>query len=65
MIIAYNTRPFARYIDPGNVRYVMVAFLDTILAITLLAPLKAFLRHVGVIKSSDIKVRGGTIESAE
>lgn len=36
-------------------RYCMIGFLSTILAITLLAPLKAFFRHVGVFMRSDVK----------
>jgi hypothetical protein len=45
IIIAYNTRPFVRYVDPGNIRYWMLGFLSTIFAITLIAPMKASVRH--------------------
>lgn len=48
MIIAYNTRNYVKRIDPGNMRYCMIAFLSTILAITLLGPIKAFFRHMGI-----------------
>lgn len=67
MIIAYNTRSFARNIDPGYMRHCMIGFLSVILAITLLAPLKAFFRHVGVFMRplSDVKVEKETSKTAE
>lgn len=58
MIIAYNTRKFARNIDLGYMRHCMIGFLSVILAITLLAPLKAFFRHVGIIMRSSKDVKG-------
>lgn len=59
MIIAYNTRNFTRRMDPGNMRYCMIGFLCTILTITLIGPLKACFRYLGVmLKSppSEIKI---------
>lgn len=52
MIIAFNTRPFVRYVDPGNMRYWMLGFLCTILAITLLGPLKACFRYTSAMFAS-------------
>jgi Eukaryotic cytochrome b561 len=49
IIIAYNTRNFVRYVDPGNMRYFMLGFLSTILVITLLGPLKSFLRNFKIL----------------
>lgn len=57
MIIAYNTRKWARNIDPGYMRHCMIGFLSVILAITLLAPLKAFFRHVSSIKNSSSNIK--------
>lgn len=67
MIIAYNTRKFARNIDPGNMRYCMIGFLSAILVITLIGPLKAFYRHVNVFinKSTEVKEEKETSKTAE
>jgi hypothetical protein len=49
MIIAYNTRSWARNYDPGNLRYVMIGLLSTILAITLIGPLKTCYKHLSIV----------------
>lgn len=55
MIISYNTRSFARDIDPGNMRYAMIGFLSCILLFTLIGPLKTLFRHFGIMFSSSTK----------
>lgn len=52
IIIALNTRQFARYVDPGNMRYFMIGFSCLILTITLIGPLKACFRYLGVMMKS-------------
>ncbi|KAG5676838.1 hypothetical protein PVAND_006645 [Polypedilum vanderplanki] len=52
MIIAYNTRSWAKNYDPGNIRYVMIGILSSILLFTLIGPLKTFCRHVKITLST-------------
>lgn len=65
MIIAYNTRSFARNYDPGNIRYVMIGLLSCILIFTLIGPLKTLFKHLGLVfrsRASDSKLENGNAE---
>ncbi len=53
MVIAYNTRRWARTNDPGNMRYCMIGFLTVILAILLIGPIRSFSRQVKILMRSN------------
>ena len=51
VIIAYNTKTWAKKHDPGNMRVLMMWFLAFIIILTLIGPIKTLWNHLKTIVS--------------